>query len=128
MIASASSIDRIHLIGVVFSVLILLTVFLMVRARVMKEKYGLVWFFIGGFILVMSLERELMDTFAGLIGVEYAPSAFFAMLIACAYLLLLNMSVSISHLKSQNKALAQELGLTRLRVEELEQRISRLER
>ena len=124
MIIAGAYIDRIHLIGALFSVLIMLTVFLMVRARMMREKYGLVWFLMAAFILVMSLFRELMDSFAAAIGVDYAPSAFFAMLIACAYLLLLNMSVSISHLKTQNKVLTQELALTQLRVEELERKMS----
>lgn len=124
MIIAGAYIDRIHLIGALFSVLIMLTVFLMVRSRMMREKYGLVWFLMAVFILVMSLFRELMDSFAAAIGVDYAPSAFFAMLIACAYLLLLNMSVSISHLKTQNKVLTQTLALTRLRVEELERKMS----
>lgn len=124
MIIAGAYIDRIHLIGALFSVLIMLTVFLMVRSRMMREKYGLVWFLMAAFILVMSLFRELMDSFAAAIGVDYAPSAFFAMLIACAYLLLLNMSVSISHLKTQNKVLTQELALMRLRVEELERKMS----
>ncbi len=124
MIIAGAYIDRIHLIGALFSVLIMLTVFLMVRSRMMREKYGLVWFLMAVFILVMSLFRELMDSFAAAIGVDYAPSAFFAMLIACAYLLLLNMSVSISHLKTQNKVLTQELALTRLRVEEMERKMS----
>ena len=124
MIIAGAYIDRIHLIGALFSVLIMFTVFLMVRSRMMREKYGLVWFLMAVFILVMSLFRELMDSFAAAIGVDYAPSAFFAMLIACAYLLLLNMSVSISHLKTQNKVLTQELALTRLRVEEMERKMS----
>lgn len=124
MIIAGAYIDRIHLIGALFSVLIMFTVFLMVRSRMMREKYGLVWFLMAVFILVMSLFRELMDSFAAAIGVDYAPSAFFAMLIACAYLLLLNTSVSISHLKTQNKVLTQELALTRLRVEEMERKMS----
>jgi hypothetical protein len=59
------------------------------------------------------------------IGVSYAPSAFFAILISCAYLMLLNMSVSISRLKTQNKALTQELGLIKLRMEEVEKKMDR---
>ena len=124
MVTAEAYMDRIHLIGALFSMTIMLAVFLLVRARIMKEKYGLVWFSIGAFILVMSVFRELMDSFAAMIGVDYAPSAFFAILIACVYLLMLNASISISHLKTQNKALAQELGLTRLRVEELEKKMS----
>jgi len=116
-------IDSIHLIGLVFSLTILASVFLMVRERMLKEKYSLVWFVIGFFTLVMSIFKDLMDWFANLIGVYYAPSAFFAILIACAYFLLLNMSVSISGLKTYNKILTQELGLTKLRLEEVEKKI-----
>ena len=92
----------------------------MVRERLIKEKYSLVWLLIGLFVFVMSVFRGLLEGFSALIGVDYAPSAFFALLIAFAYLLLLNLSVSISGLKAQNKAITQELGLLRLRVEELE--------
>lgn len=124
---TGGNIDSIHLIGIAFSLTIIVSVFLMVRERMLKEKYSLVWFLIGFFTLVMSIFKDLMDWFASLIGVHYAPSAFFAILIACAYLLLLNMSVSISGLKRQNKALAQELGLTNLRLEELEKKMKRTE-
>ncbi len=118
-------IDKIHLLGTIFSFVILAAVFVLVRERHIKEKYSLVWFLIGLFILVMSVFEGLIDWFGDLIGVYYAPSAFFGLLIACAYLLLLNMSVSISHLKMHNKALTQELGLTKLRLEELEKKVNR---
>ncbi|NOU98192.1 DUF2304 family protein [Paenibacillus sp. LMG 31456] len=110
--------------GVAFSLIMIISVFLMVRARLLREKYSLVWFLIGLFTLVMSIFRDLIDWFSGLIGVDYGPSAFFAILIASAYLLLLNMSVSISGIKMHNKALTQELGLTKLRLEQLEKKIS----
>lgn len=122
---NASNIDKIHLLGVVFSLVILISVFFLVRERLLKEKYSLVWFFIGLFMLIMTASRDFMERFSGLIGVDYAPSAFFAILIGCAYLLLLNMSVSISSLKAHNKALTQELGLTKLRLEELEKKINK---
>lgn len=117
------NIDSIHLIGLIFSLTILASVFLMVRERMLREKYSLVWFLIGFFTLIMSIFKDLMDWFANLIGVYYAPSAFFAILIACAYFLLLNMSVSISGLKTYNKILTQELGLTKLRLEEVEKKM-----
>lgn len=117
-------IDKIHLLGAIFSFVILAAVFVLVRERHLQEKYSLVWFLIGFFILVMSVFEGLMDWFGDFIGVYYAPSAFFGLLIACAYLLLLNMSVSISHLKTHNRALSQELGLAKLRLEELEEKVN----
>lgn len=112
--------DKIQWLGIVFSLIILLSVVFLVRERLIKEKYSLVWFLIGLFILVMSVFRGLLEGFSALIGVDYAPSAFFALLIAFAYLLLLNLSVSVSGLKAQNKAVTQELGLLKLRLEQLE--------
>jgi hypothetical protein len=121
------SFDKIQWLGIVFSLIILLSVIFLVRERLIKEKYSLVWLLIGLFVLVMSVFRGLLEGFSSLIGVEYAPSAFFALLIAFAYLLLLNLSVSISGLKAQNKAISQELGLLRLRVEELEKERAKAE-
>ncbi len=120
-------IDRVRLLGVAFSLIIIVSVFWLVRERMIKEKYSLVWFLIGLFVLIMSLSNELMDWFSAVIGVYYPPSALFAIFIACAYLLLLNFSVTISGLKKHNKALAQELGLTKLRLEELEKKVKKLE-
>ena len=116
----SGSFDKIQWLGIIFSLIILLSVIFLVRERLIKEKYSLVWLLIGLFVFVMSVFRGLLEGFSALIGVDYAPSAFFALLIAFAYLLLLNLSVSISGLKAQNKAITQELGLLRLRVEELE--------
>ena len=117
-----ANLDKIQLLGIVFSLVILVSVFFLVRERMVKEKYSLVWLFIGLFTLVMSVFKDMMDWFSHLIGVYYPPSAFFAILLTCAYLLLLNMTVSISGLRLRNKALAQELGLLKLKVEELEKK------
>jgi hypothetical protein len=119
----SGNIHNVQFMGVAFSLIMIGSVFIMVRARMIREKYSLVWFLIGLFTLVMSVFRGFMEWFSDLIGVDYAPSAFFAILIASAYLLLLNMSVSISGIKSHNKALTQELGLTKLRLEELEKKL-----
>ena len=122
MFSFFDDLDRIHILGALFSVGIIVTVFFLVRQRIMKERYSLIWFFIGSFTLLMSLNDELMDKYSSWIGVDYPPSALFALMIACAYLILLNMSVTISDLKRQNKVLTQELGLLRLRVEEMERK------
>lgn len=116
-----SSFDKIQWLGIVFSLIILVSVVWLVRERLIKEKYSLVWFFIGLLMLIMSLFRSLLEGFSALVGIDYAPSALFSLLIAFSYLLLLNLSVSVSGLKAQNKELSQELGLLKFRVEELEQ-------
>ncbi|MFK7693365.1 DUF2304 domain-containing protein [Paenibacillus sp. HJGM_3] len=119
------SLFAVQLMGIAFSLIMLISVFVMVRARMIREKYSLVWFLIGVFTLFISVFRGFIDWFSDLIGIYYAPSAFFAILIGSAYLLLLHMSVSISSLKMHNKTLTQELGLTKLRLEELEKKVNK---
>jgi hypothetical protein len=123
-----ATIHSIQLLGVIFSLFLIISVFLMVKARYIREKYSLVWFLIGLFTLVMSMFTGLMEAFSRLIGVDYAPSAFFAILITCAYLLLLHMSVSLSGMKMHNKTLTQELGLLKLKMEQLEKKMKEGER
>ncbi|WP_135549942.1 DUF2304 domain-containing protein [Paenibacillus cymbidii] len=121
---SGSNLASVQLMGAAFSLILLVSVLFLVRARMIREKYSLVWFVIGLFMLAMSVFKGAVDWFSGLFGIDYAPSAFFAILIVSAYLLLLHMSVSISRMKLQNKTLTQELGLTKLRLEELEKKVS----
>lgn len=115
-----TNIHAVQIMGITFSLILIIAVLWLVRERILQEKYSLLWFMVGLFTLTMSSIRELIDSFANLLGVDYAPSAFFAILISCAYLLLLGTSVSISSLKSTNKALVQELAITKLRIEQLE--------
>ena len=117
--------EKIQWLGIVFSLIIILSVIFLVRERLLKEKYSLIWLVIGLFVLVVSLFRGMLEGFSDFIGVYYPPSAFFSLLIAGAYLLLLNMSVSISNLKAKNKAVAQEFGLLKLRLEELEKEMAK---
>ena len=102
---------RIHLIGILFASFLILSVFFLVRAKRIQEKYSILWFTLSTFILVISMFNGFLEWFAKIIGVYYAPSAFFSILIAFAYLFLLNTIISISTAKRQNKSLIQEMGL-----------------
>ena len=67
------SFDKIQWLGIIFSLIILLSVIFLVRERLIKEKYSLVWLLIGLFVFVMSVFRGLLEGFSALIGVDYAP-------------------------------------------------------
>lgn len=113
----------VQLMGITFSVALFVAMFILVRQRVILEKSALIWFFVSILVFAVSVCVELMDNIANLIGVYYPPSLLFAVLISCIYFLLLNMSVNICTLKNNNKNLTQELGLLKLRLEELEKKV-----
>ena len=114
----------VQLMGITFSVTLFIAMFVLVRQRIILEKSALIWFFVSILVFAVSMWVELMDHIADLIGVYYPPSLLFAVLITCIYFLLLNMSVNICTLKNSNKTLTQELGLLKLRMEELEKKVN----
>ena len=119
-----ANIHSVQLMGVTFSVTLFIAMFILVRQRIILEKSALIWFFVSILVFIVSVWIDLMDQIADLIGVYYPPSLLFAVLITCIYFLLLNMSVNICTLKSNNKTLTQEVGLLKLRLEELEKKNS----
>lgn len=123
----ASHAYSVQIIGVIFGLFLVVSIFLLVKSRRIQEKYSIVWLFIGILILIFSVFRDLMEWFSNFIGIYYAPSTLFAILISCAYILLLNMSISISTMKKRTKALIQELALLRMKVEELEKKLEERE-
>lgn len=118
----------VQIIGGIFGLFLIISMFFLVKSKMVQEKHSLVWIFIGALILVFSIFRDLMEVFSDFIGIYYAPSALFAILIACAYILLLNMSISISTLKKKTKTLIQESALLKLKIEELEKRLEEREK
>jgi len=109
-----------QIIGFVFGAVLLVTIFTLVKKNRMQEKHSIIWLFVGGMITIFSVNRDLLEHFSALMGVYYAPSALFGILIVCVYILLLGLSVSISSLKKKNKVLIQEMGLLKLKIAELE--------
>jgi len=72
-----------------------------IRRGLLKEKYSVLWLVAAVIITGLSLKKELLDSFAGFIGIAYPPSL----------LINLHFSVVISIFHEKNKTLAQEITL-----------------
>jgi hypothetical protein len=95
-------------------------VFELVRRRRLMERYALVWLFSGATLLALAVWGDLLELFAGAVGIAYAPSALFAVALGFVLVLLLHFSLVISRLADQNKVLAQRLGMLQQQVDELQ--------
>jgi hypothetical protein len=95
-------------------------VFELVRRRRLMERYAILWLFAVTVLLSLAVWGDLLEAFAALVGVAYAPSALFAAMLGFVTLLLLHFSLAISNLTDQNKLLAQRMALLARRVDELE--------
>ena len=112
---------RIQIVAILVTASMFLVVFELVRRRRLMERYALIWLFSTTVLLALAAWKQLLEKLASAIGIYYAPSALFALAFAAVLLLLLHFSLVISRLVDQNKVLAQQLGLLRERVAQLEQ-------
>jgi len=111
---------RIQLLAIVASGILLLIVLELVRRRRLMERYALLWLLSGVVLLALSTFRGLLEDAAGLLGIEYPPSALFFIAFGFVLLLLLHFSVAVSRLADQSKVLAQRLAILEKRVREVE--------
>ena len=112
---------RIQIVAILVTVGMFFAVFELVRRRRLMERYALIWLFSTAVLLALAVWKQLLEKLASAIGIYYAPSALFAVAFAAVLLLLLHFSLVISRLVDQNKVLAQQLGILRERVAQLEQ-------
>jgi hypothetical protein len=115
---------RIQLVAIVATGVMFLVVFELVRRRRLMERYALLWLFSSTVLLGLAVWKGLLDKLSHAVGIYYAPSALFAVALACVLLLLLHFSLVISRLVDQSKVLAQHVSLLRERVERLEHQIA----
>lgn len=113
---------RLQLVAVAGALLLLATVFELVRRKRLLERYALVWLFSGLILLVLAAWNDLLSGVASAIGIFYPPSALFAVAFAFVLFLLLHFSLAVSRLTDQSKVLAQRLALLEERQRESEAR------
>ncbi len=112
-------IERIQYVAIIGSLFIIIFVFELVRSRKMKENYSILWLIFGLALFLMSVYRDLLDTFAHFIGIDYPPAAIFLLFIFLYFFILIQFSVVISRQSIQIKRLTQELSLLKYTLEKL---------
>lgn len=100
-----------------------LFVFNLVRKRRLKTEYSLIWLIVSIVFIVFSLWKNGIDWLAGVMGIAYAPSVLFLLLLFGIIMLLIEFSLIISKQAEKIKILTQEIGLIK---HELEQKIEKL--
>ncbi len=102
---------RVSLVAAGVSLVLLFTVFELIRTRRLRERYALLWLLTAGVLLTLSLWRSGLDTIAGLVGIHYAPSLLFIVGLVFVIVVLLHYSTVISRLSDENAILAQRVAL-----------------
>lgn len=119
--------SRIQVLAIIGSILFLIFIIELIRKRKIKEEYGLLWIFFSLVFIVISLWRQGLEVLSRLLGIFYAPAAFLLILIVAMLLILIQYSLVISRLSEHYKALNQQMGILRLELKELNDRVAHLD-
>ncbi|MBN1926626.1 MAG: DUF2304 domain-containing protein [Prolixibacteraceae bacterium] len=114
---------RIQIISIAASLVIFVVVFNLVRRRKLKTEYSLIWLSVSLIFIIFSFWRSGIDKLAQLMGISYAPSVLFIILLIGIVLILIEFSIIISKQAEKIKILVQEMGLLK---QELEEKIEKL--
>lgn len=98
--------------------------FELVRRHKMKERYSFLWFTTAIVLLTLTLKRNWLEEIAKLLGVYYAPTALFLLLVFFMLLILVHFSTVISKLLTQNQVLSQKLGTVESRLRDAEEKLA----
>jgi hypothetical protein len=112
----------VQIISIAVSLFILTIVIELIRRNHLKERYSLIWLAAAIVLLGFSIWRKLLDFIALKIGIYYPPSFLFLLAIAFLLILLLHFSTIVSSLSERNKRLAQEIGMLKTRMRDVEAR------
>lgn len=99
----------------------------MVRTRKLQERYALLWVLAALGLALAPIFIHLIDEVAYALGVEYPPALLLALSVIALMLIILQLSLSISHQADQIKVLTQELGLLRQELDEARSKSPRIQ-
>ncbi len=104
-----SLISRIVSIGI--SIMLVLSIFYLVRRGKLKEKYAIVWVLIGATILFFAVFNKALFLLTALLGIKTPINTMFFLGIFFILIINLHYSLIISKLEKQNKKIVQNLAL-----------------
>jgi len=121
------NISQIQLVAITVSLLLFLFIMYLIRSQRLKEEYSLLWIFFSLVFILFSFWRKGLDYLSDFLGVAYPPAALFMILLMAIFLILIEFSIIISKLADKNKSLAQEIGLLKQKLGEVEHGIMKKE-
>ena len=107
-----------NVLGAVASVIILVTLFEMLRRHRLREKYALVWFLIAVASLVASLSPGAVAALASSLGVVLPVNLLFFVGSLVLLAMSLQHSYELGRLEERTRTLAEEVALLRLRADQ----------
>lgn len=103
--------QSIQIFAIIFSIGIFVGIVDLIRRRMLKEQYAILWLASAIVLLILSVWRGLLDKIARILEVAYPPSLLFFVAFLFLLMIVLHFSVIISNLSEKNKRLSQEIAI-----------------
>jgi hypothetical protein len=81
------------------------------RTHRLRYEYSLLWFLLGGGLIVLSAFQQTADQIARWVGIDYPPAFYLLLGLFVVLLFLFHLSLRLSILGDQMKDLAQQIAL-----------------
>ena len=111
--------DRVQVVSLAVSVLLLLVVFELVRRRKLTEEYSFLWILCALALVLLSIRRQILDATARWLGVYYPPAVLLMVLILMVFVASLCFSVIVSRQRQQIERLIEETAILAAEIREL---------
>ena len=111
-----------HIVVAAVILLTVLFIFRLVRQRVLKIKYALLWSVVGLALLPLAAVPDILVPISDLIGIEYEPATVLFAAIAFLFATTVHLSYEMSRVEARTQDLAEELALLRVKVEDIKPR------
>ena len=112
--------QTIQIISIIGSSIFLITIIELIRRKLLKEAYAIIWLLFGFIFIFFSCWRKALDYISEAIGIYYPPAMLFLLLIVAITLILIQFSIVISKQNDQIRTLTQEIALLKQKNNELQ--------
>ncbi len=113
-----------QVIGVVFSLVLLLVTIQLIRTHRLREEYSLVWLGASLAIFALAVIDPLVGLLARVFAVTYAPTLILAFGVLFCVVILLSQTVTISFQANRIRDLAQTIGILEWRLRQIERTVA----
>jgi hypothetical protein len=115
--------NRIQFISIFISLFIMIGIIRLTIKGKLREEYSIIWIVIALFLILFSTWRAGIDFFADALGVIDPPNLVFTFSIFLLFIYLIHLSVVISKLQNDNKKLAQEIALLKIKFDKIKTQV-----
>lgn len=112
---------KIQIISIVFSLCFLGFIFEIIRRKMLKEAYALIWVIMGLSFLVLSCWQKGLDWISSKFGIAYSPAFLFLVMLSAVIMILIQYSIVLSRQTDKIRSMAQEIALLRERLDKLDE-------